>query len=615
MRSASLFGAFNARWITPREVARVFVPIKEFHKLAQTRHSILIGPRGCGKTTLLKMLTREAQIAWAERKASESPGDTEDLPRPDFEAVYVPSDVRWSFELKAIAASIANNPGLAQRIQRVMIALAFQIEITGVLQSIVSFDPALEQSVALRLIDHWKFESIVPTFAQIRLRLQMEGAKLRSALASNRPELAEQIIDSLPAEFSAHILDWAIPTCALFLEMVPQDLHPPRWALCFDELEIAPEWLQSELLHALRSTNQQFLFKLTWSPVLPPSLSEEQQAQADYDAIRIWHSHILDAKAFCRELSTRLLRDRLKDSSVTPELVFGRSLFAAEERADEAQDVYARDSEIWTSMTELAKRDSSFRQFLIYKGFDPSNPVSDSTKARDECLRKIKPLVLLRETFKGAERARSRKRPALYAGEDAIYSMSDGNPRWLAGLLNELIDSVGDAALEILANGLAHSHQAPILSAASRRMMTYVRAYPVNTPIPPRLTLDNLIQHLGLFVRHEILGGEFNDEPAGSFIIDENLDSQVLGEIYRGLMMGALIYVGESPLDVPYSLQGARLRLSFMFSPRYRIAFRNYRAVLLSHALRRISDPRQQTLFDTSKANVEEDEEVDDDSF
>ena len=42
-----------------------------------------------------------------------------------------------------------------------------------------------------------------------------------------------------------------------------------KWALCFDELEIAPEWLQKKIYtEYLRSTNQSLLFKITSTPLI-----------------------------------------------------------------------------------------------------------------------------------------------------------------------------------------------------------------------------------------------------------------------------------------------------------------------------------------------------------
>ena len=82
-------------------------------------HSVLLGPRGWGKTTLLKMLTRPALDAWAQQHGSEFHRPRE--PSPAFEAVYVPSDVRWSIELSAIVDDPTIGPDRGAVLQRFLV--------------------------------------------------------------------------------------------------------------------------------------------------------------------------------------------------------------------------------------------------------------------------------------------------------------------------------------------------------------------------------------------------------------------------------------------------------------------------------------------------------------
>lgn len=52
----TIFDAFNARYLSPVDVAATFIPSESFKLLSEQNHSVLVGPRGSGKTTLLKML-------------------------------------------------------------------------------------------------------------------------------------------------------------------------------------------------------------------------------------------------------------------------------------------------------------------------------------------------------------------------------------------------------------------------------------------------------------------------------------------------------------------------------------------------------------------------------
>jgi hypothetical protein len=249
-------------------------------------------------------------------------------------------------------------------------------------------------------------------------------------------------------------------------------------------------------------------------------------------------------------------------------------------------------------MVDLAKHDKSFEQYLSQKGLDPSNPVTTDAKIRDEILRKIKPIVLLRDTFRGERGIRSRKRPALYAGEEAIYAMSDGNPRWLSGLLTDLLDIRGNVTDFEKTKKIPLSQQTPVLRAAAERMKTFVRNYPRRADLThaPRLSLADIVDSMAKFFQDQLLGDEFQADPSSSVYIPREAPDEIINEIDRGLLIGALISVGASQFDVPASITDSRVRLSFMLSPAYKLLLRNYRPVSLDTIWAK-KDPRQLQIF------------------
>ncbi|MGH8546796.1 MAG: hypothetical protein ACREX3_24925, partial [Gammaproteobacteria bacterium] len=66
--SGTIYGTYNARMLSPEEIARTFVINENYRKLLMNEHSVLRGPRGTGKTTLLKMLTAPALREWKDRE-------------------------------------------------------------------------------------------------------------------------------------------------------------------------------------------------------------------------------------------------------------------------------------------------------------------------------------------------------------------------------------------------------------------------------------------------------------------------------------------------------------------------------------------------------------------
>ena len=325
------------------------------------------------------------------------------------------------------------------------------------------------------------------------------------------------------------------------------------------------------------------------------------QQYEDFNPIRIWYSYLSESKYFCQQFSTQLLRQKLGKPTITPADVLGHSLFASEESLGHGEDIYAHGTPVWHAMANLARTNFSFRKYLRSQRINPVDPVSDRVQKRDKCLRKIKPIVLLRETFRASDKSRTRKRPTLYSGEEAIYAMSDGNPRLLAGLLNDLLNARSNKPGRGL-RLLSASTQAKVLRAASERMIAYVRTYPARatlaeSPVSLELHLSKVIEELGRYFQAQLLSGSFNADPKGSFVVDDQIPRELVREIERGLLIGALIAVSD-PDVVPTSIVGCRLRLSFMLAPHYRLLLRNLRQVSLRSVLNLPGNNAEQESFE-----------------
>jgi hypothetical protein len=596
MNTSSIYSAFNARWLTPEDIARAFVPTPHFKSLVKVQHSLLMGPRGCGKTTLLKMLTRPAQAIWLQERVPLSPKLT-DYPSPDFEAIYVPSDIRWSLELGAIRLELKDHPTIAEIVQRASVGISAFVEATRVFQRILEDTARSSEKLLKGMIAHLELGPTVPAFAEVRMKLLSWAEEIHRLFVLRDLDRLLARVELLPPSLTGHATNALARACALFEEYAT-DVAPKKWALCFDELEIAPRWLQVELLNALRSVDQHFLLKLTWSPILPSDLIRHQEQQHDYSVIRMWHSRATEARPFAQEYSTNLLRDRLQNEEITPSDVFGASPFAQDDLTEGVNgDSYGEGTNIWRSMVSLAGKDRSFYEFLVESELDPLNPTTSASKIRDEVLRKIKPIVLIRDAYlrEGpiAPYRRSRKLSDLYYGEDAIYAMSEGNPRMLAGLLNELVDAETRPGND--EPRIRPEIQARILSSASQRMLTGIRTYPVGSELRAA-SLSKLVHTLGRYLHTELVGSAFNADPVGSFLVDEQVPPELLETISVGLLIGAFVYVGSTESDVPVSVLGSRIRLSHMLAPAYKVLFRNFRQMRLSTALR-VSASSQRSIF------------------
>ncbi|MCZ4093644.1 ORC-CDC6 family AAA ATPase [Sinorhizobium psoraleae] len=96
----TIFDVLNARYVAPDQIARTFIAPTQFKTLVKAGNSLLVGARGTGKTTLLKMLKMSAFEAW------ESP-DKEDISRSlNYLTAFIANDRNWSSRVNDFAAQL-----------------------------------------------------------------------------------------------------------------------------------------------------------------------------------------------------------------------------------------------------------------------------------------------------------------------------------------------------------------------------------------------------------------------------------------------------------------------------------------------------------------------------
>jgi len=595
----TIFGSFNARWLNARDVAKTFVPVPQFRQLTHDNHSVLLGPRGCGKTTLLKMLTRPALSQWSQSEKALRFKDS--FSAPAYEAIYIPSDVRWCYELSSLTEDASIDTILSTKSQRVMVSINTLVNLLNTVDLLPCEDRAVEAAIAERLIKRWDLKATLSNYRDVRSTLLDMASSIRGFLAVADMKSLVKLLDRVHPSFFAHALDAPFDTIQTVTDNLPAVSSPQSWALCFDELEIAPEWLRKELLESLRSVNQNVFLKLTWSPILPSGLRTSPESAADFKAIRLWHSHLADPKVFCENLTKEFLRERLPNTAAEPLSFFSRSILASDED-DEPIEAYNQQSTEYEIFKHLATWDLSFRRLLIDHKVNPDNPVPQSVEEKDKFFRKLKPIAILRSEFLSPTmKARTRKAVTVYAGREAIYAMSEGNPRWLLGLLNDFVDL--GLAYQALTREMrvSYSDQARILNNSARRLLAQINASPFRAPLraagDQNYTLYDFITKIGQHFRSEVLGHEFQLDPPGSFVVNDTADPQIISLAEQLLEIGALVYVGSSPQDVPISVVGSRFRLSYMLAPIFRLPLRLYHEVPLRDVLAGGLDKAQIELF------------------
>lgn len=597
-RGPSVFESINARALTPSQVAQTFVPSSHFVELCRRRHSIVLGPRGSGKTTLLKMLQPAALEAWEH---TEAPEIAETI---DFTGIFVATDISWSEQLSVIGhgmleAEFAQKLSLACFTTHSLKAVitAFQQRIgsshTPVQRHVrrVEIKPSVETSIVSEIAKVWRVEGIAPSFYSLRQALTRRLVEIRE-LGSREASLGPRGREERFAA-TAYLHTPFLPAAASAIEVFEDSLGIPsgKWAYCFDELELAPEVIQRELIQSIRSTDDRFLFKLALNPftnntyLLQSALSPAPGQ--DFDQISLWYAEKRIAHAFCNDLWKELT----KQSGVpdwSPRDVLGASYFeSSEEDSELERSAYAPGSRWAKRFQSLANKDQTFRDYLQRRNIDLQklHLMDEDTRAAE--VRKIAPIVALREFYLPKDQTpqaiRSRKTAALYTGADSIFSLTEGNPRIFIGLVGSLLL----AAKSRSSSTVSPQIQAEQLLAAAEKFLATLRTIPVErTNHSPGVGVLNLLRSIARYFHDDAVKHEFRAAPVGGFTIDAKTPESILQVLGQALNAGAIIYVPDDEGKVILSsLRGKKFRLSYLLAPIYGFPIRMGSNIALSRIL------------------------------
>jgi len=293
----------------------------------------------------------------------------------------------------------------------------------------------------------------------------------------------------------------------------------------------------------------------------------------------------------------------------TPQQVLGRSEFDSDPEDLEADGSdYRPGSRQQLAIKSLAAKDPSFVRYLNSNGIDIDRLADLTNTTRAANIRKIISLVRVRNEFRGVARARSRKTlPAsLYRGERSFFAMVEGNPRLLIGIGNRILDAMGKA------QSASDVVQVGEIARAERHFLSLLATMPVRPATAGKpLSLQDLIGLIGKYFHSEVVNREFQDDPAGSFIIDDSVPEHVVHSLGDALNVGAIIYVPppNSPGAVLRNLRRCRFRISYLLAPEYKLPLILMQEISLSTILGNVKDARglvepiQQAMAFTEVAN------------
>lgn len=417
--------SFNARYLSYKEVADSFVITENFRRLVHPCHTIVMGPRGCGKTTMLKML---------HPFAAQLIQDSVNIP---FWGIYIPTDKQWSMQLDLLEQIYPENEALRLKVSRALVNLnalyalceTFEalMELAGIEEGEYTFGFYKELKTA------WKIEKpIAPTMGAIKITLKMYVSEVNALFNMNSGVI------NLPYAGAANMIDLLILGIEIFENSFANNEYinaKKKWALCIDEMELAPTWLMNYIKSCMRSVDSRLLFKITSIPT--PSESGNfllnSTESNDYEVIRSWiynetsKSEWID---FCRSYIDKYV--------LAPEEI-NYEQFLEMLTPPDFDYKYQKKKDLLNKLVKnLLHMDKSFYNYLLRNGVDVT-----ADNVLDTCKKSVVTFTyrVLYERYQlmcneGNEHAASVY--YAYMDEWLLYEYSDGSPRVFINLMKEI---------------------------------------------------------------------------------------------------------------------------------------------------------------------------------
>lgn len=566
---------YNARFLPAGDVARTFIPPEpHFGKLISRGHTLLLGPRGSGKTTLLKMLTLRALSNWNHPQAPAI------ISQITFNAAFVAADATWGKQIDAL-----NELDLHPTRKEASFVLHTIRALIVAMRDAVEFGrrPGSNHLGDLTVEMTTSQEEEFVIFASDGLRLKPRinsilGLELAAEGRLNSINLGHEDNDfryeSLLSSISLLI--------ASFNGVTGQ--NDRRWALLFDELEIAPARIQSLLLSSMRSADQRLIVKLAIAPYLDDLSSElgptSPHLLHDYQIIPLAYSYKEDAIGF----SSSLIRSKFGQLGIDSEHLDDMFEPPLETRGFGRQPTGRRKRDtLPREFQSLAKKDDSFRRFAIDNNILQSDPkFNENWNA--QFVRKILPIVVARDFYirkyeEGSVdivMARSRKAHSLYTGFPSIIEISEGNPRAILTLVGSIARRY---AQSIGANKKPMKISAAIQSQAiisvELLLTSLLQVIPLDLDGFDRSKgLLEFIDQIGRAFEDRLLKGPFKSDYVSTFSLHKDSPPAVVAAVGKALNAGAIIHVPYpgSGHDILFKgIRGQKFRLSYGLSARYKL--------------------------------------------
>lgn len=549
MESVLGLDTFNAKRLSPREIASSFVMPSSFASIAGGDHCYVIGPRGSGKTTLLRMLTGESLVAWQGKNANSL------RERISYASIFLPADELWASQTTPANARAAFT---AQLLYAFVESMLYRTSIGSASRDTihlpVTLDHAQEVDLSRQCARAWGLEGVNPSFYGLQEGLDLFIARL----------------SGLAQEFGDHPLvsSDSLALLTLGVRAFNRATREPnrRWALLLDEMELAPAEIHTLVTSFVRGGARELILKISMSPFdrYMHYYGSKGAPVPGHDFQTVYLSG--QSRAEIYKFTNGLWDESLRSRGLPPvpmSRALGTSFLSHNARARRTTV-----EEMARVLNDAQRKDAGFARWLRSKRIDVDSIENLSYNQRSSTVRKVFPLLVFRDsilTFRDGQPVRRGRKKSYepFTGASAVTTMLEGNPRWIKSAFAQMLNYF-DASTRTVSPGFQYD---ALLNLANR-FEALLRVLPSKQSAARSVPVMDLVDAIAVHLNNQN-ASEFSPDPQNGFTVDRSVPAPVIDSLIMGLYAGAFVHVRDrrSPA-VLTDFRGQRFRLAYLLAIR-----------------------------------------------
>ncbi|MFZ7133960.1 MAG: hypothetical protein ACOWWR_16555 [Eubacteriales bacterium] len=424
MNKIEAFEIDNAKNLTFEAIAGTFVPIDQYWRLISGKNHIILGSRGSGKTTLMKMLSYPSMISSKDQNIKSKALSNEYI------GLYLPTNTEWvgSLKNKNWQTNREKENNFLWKINLASCVSLIEVLKSFVAHSFVDKNQQLLTEIDLcRILSNQWFEYEYVRFKELKNILLNVANKKEEWFIKKKYGIKN--IEPIGTTFELPIFNVVKESIRLISEKL--NLENTKWYICLDEAENLDDSFQAILNTYLRSSHDNFFLKIATTPyhhlTHRTNIDENVYCLHDFEYVYIdvEHKHPLMGKyeKIADEIfSTRCAYYGL-NTDLTLEEILGKSPLL--------------DNQPWTSEDSIR-----LNTYCTNETINRANTLFKEKKDQeflDQIGRKIRGALQLKQEF---QNHKGHRQSQIYSGRKLFIRCSDFNPRRLIRLYNLIISEI-----------------------------------------------------------------------------------------------------------------------------------------------------------------------------